>query len=78
MVQAAPATTAAKADANAAQYKTIGEMQALKGTPEAIFRGTCIAQGWRPGKMVTEKEYDAAVASFGSAPMGGKRGGRNA
>ncbi len=37
-----------------------------------VFAGVCAERGWRPGKMVTEAEFRAAVAKFTGAVMGGQ------
>lgn len=54
----------------AAPLKTIEAWRQEKGTSRPLYVGTCIAFGWRPGKAVTEKEYEEAVAVFGGAVMG--------
>ena len=33
-------------------------------TDPAVHAGVCEAQGWRPGRMVTEDEYQAAVTAW--------------
>lgn len=60
-----------KAGANAS-LNEISEWRRIKRTSAALYAGTCTAQEWRPGKMVTEQEYDTAVAAFGSRAMDGK------
>lgn len=35
----------------------------------AVFAGVCAAQGWRPGKMVSEKAFLRAVEQFNGEPM---------
>lgn len=57
-------------DGQAAPLRTIEAWRQEKGTSRPLYAGTCIAFGWRPGKEVTEQEYDKAVASFGGAVMG--------
>ena len=36
--------------------------------------GVCSAQGWKPGKAVTEEEFLEAVKKFENAPMRGGSG----
>lgn len=38
-----------------------------------VYAGTCTANGWRPGRMMTEAEFLAAVEQFTGSPMGGSR-----
>lgn len=52
----------------------ISKLKATRNTPESIFRGVCAAEGWRPGKSVSEAEYDAAVQAFLKRPVGRKAG----
>lgn len=35
----------------------------------AVFAGVRAAQGWRPGKMVSEEEFLQAVKKFNGEPM---------
>lgn len=39
-----------------------------------MFAGVCSAQGWKPGKAVTEEEFLEAVKKFENAPMRGSSG----
>ena len=50
---------------------TIEQLRSEKKISRAIFAGVCAAQGWKPGKTVTEAEFLAAVEKFTSAPMSG-------
>lgn len=50
---------------------TIEQLRSEKKISRAIFAGVCAAQGWKPGKTVTEAEFLAAVEKFTSAPMCG-------
>ena len=52
-----------------APLQEIGEWKRMKGTSAALYAGACIAQGWKPGKKVTEQDYDSAIAAFGSTAM---------
>lgn len=54
------------------EYMDISELKAEAGTPDAVFAGVKAANGWKAGKMVTKKVYEAAVASFEAAPMDGR------
>lgn len=51
---------------------SIQELKEKKKTPAPIFIGICTAHGWKPGKMVTEADYDAAVKIFSESPIGKK------
>lgn len=53
------------------KHVEIGELRAKHRISPALYAGVCSAQGWKPGKAVTESEFLEAVRSFGSAPMGG-------
>ncbi len=53
-------------------YETIEELKAKAGTTDAVFLGVKMAQGWKTGKKVTEKEYTAAVNDFNNAPIDGR------
>lgn len=52
------------------QHIEIGQLRAKHRISAAIFAGVCSAQGWKPGKTVTEAEFRSAVQAFTSAPMG--------
>lgn len=54
------------------QFFRVEELQAKKKTPAAILSGTCTAFGWKPGKMVSEKEYDDAIGKFSKGLIGKK------
>jgi hypothetical protein len=58
-------------------YETIEDLQAICGTSAAAFEGVKAAQGWKPGKMVTAAEYQAAVEQFEKAPMDGREEKQN-
>jgi len=49
---------------------TIEELKERKKTGAPLYAGTCTANGWQSGKMVTEDEYDAAVVTFSGSPIG--------
>lgn len=53
-------------------YATVEVLKVRHGTKAAVFEGTLAANGWKPGKVVAEKEYLDAVAAFGAAPMDGR------
>lgn len=53
------------------KYVEIGELRAKHRIGPALYAGVCSAQGWKPGKAVTEAEFLAAIQAFNSAPMGG-------
>ena len=39
----------------------------------AVFAGVCAAQGWKPGKMVSEAEFREAVNKFTKGPPASRR-----
>ena len=47
-----PATE--EAAARAPELLDIGDLRKRHRTRRAVFAGVCAAQGWRPGKAVTE------------------------
>lgn len=49
----------------------IGELRKKHKVGRAVFAGVCTAQGWKPGRAVTEEEFLAAVKNFENAPMSG-------
>ena len=60
-----------KERANAPLHE-IGDWKQMKRTSTALYAGACTAQGWKPGKRVTEQEYDSAIAAFGGTAMDGR------
>ena len=62
---------AASPGAEAPKVFTIEQLRSEKNVKRAIFAGVCAAEGWKPGKTVTEAEFLAAVERFTSAPMSG-------
>ncbi len=42
------------------------------GISKPVFAGVCAANGWKPGKVMTESEFCRAVREFTGAPMGSK------
>lgn len=62
---------AASPGAEAPEVFTIEKLRSEKNVKRAVFAGVCAAEGWKPGKTVTEKEFLKAVEKFTSAPMSG-------
>lgn len=52
----------------------IGELRKKHKVGRAVFAGVCSAQGWKPGRAVTEEEFLEAVKKFENAPMRGGSG----
>lgn len=67
----APAPTQAEQQTVSQKVFTIEQLRSEKKINRAIFVGVCAAQGWRPGKTVTEAKFLEAVEKFTSAPMSG-------
>lgn len=63
---------ATKKEQEASQLLTLEALRARHRTPPALFEGACAAQGWRPGRQLTEQEYTAAVAAFADASIDGR------
>ncbi|WP_346298515.1 hypothetical protein [Alistipes sp.] len=57
--------------AEAPKVETIEQLRSEKNVNRAVFAGVCAAEGWKPGKTVTEAEFLKAVERFNSAPMSG-------
>lgn len=55
------------------EFTEVGRLRMKHNISRAVFAGVCAAQGWKPGKSVTEAEFLGAVKKFTSAPMGGAR-----
>ncbi len=49
----------------------ITELRAKHKISRAIFDGVCADKKWKPGKIISEAEFAAAVAEFTGAPMDG-------
>lgn len=73
--KATQTSAAAEAEAKKAPaLYDVGELRRKHKVGRAVFAGVCSAQGWKPGKAVTEEGFLAAVKEFENAPMrGGKR-----
>lgn len=56
----------------------IGELRSKHKIGRAVFAGVCAAQSWKPGKLIAEDEFLAAVKAFTGAPMGGARSRKEA
>jgi len=67
--EAAP--TVAESMAQTPELHTIEELQKKNQIKRAVFAGACAANGWKPGKQLTEKEFLEAIAKFTGAPMHG-------
>ncbi len=65
------ASAVAEPMAQTPELHTIEELQKKNQIKKAVFAGACAANGWRPGKQLTEAEFLAAIAKFTGAPMHG-------
>lgn len=52
-------------------HHTIAELAETSRTSPAIVAAVCEANGWMPGKRLSEKEFTEAVTRFVKAPAGG-------
>ena len=59
------------ASADTAELHDVGELRKKCGTSWAVFAGVCAQAGWRPGKMLSRADYEAAVKTFLAAPTNG-------
>ena len=59
------------AEQNGPELLEIGELRSKHKIGRAVFAGVCAAQGWKPGKKITEGEFARAVSEFTGAAMGG-------
>lgn len=50
----------------------IEELRKKHKIGRAIFAGVCAANGWRPGKQISEDDFLQAVAAFAGAPADGR------
>ena len=73
MATKAASTPAATGEQNkkAPALYDVGELRSKHKVGRAVFAGVCSAQGWKPGRAVTEEEFLAAVKNFENAPMNG-------
>ena len=65
-------TTVTEAEGHATpdpELLDIAELRKKYHTSRAVFSGVCAVQGWKPGKLVAEADYFAAVAAFNGAPL---------
>lgn len=53
------------------EFTEVSRLRMKHKISRAAFAGVCAAQGWKPGKTVTETEFLEAVERFTSAPMSG-------
>lgn len=53
------------------QLCIIGELKKKYKVADPVFEGVKAAQGWKDGRMVTEKEFTGAVESWKNASVNG-------
>ncbi len=64
---------AVKKEPKEVKYLTVRELANEAGTPEEIYEGVKVANGWKDGKAVSKEEYNAAVREFSEAPADGRK-----
>lgn len=74
------ATKEIKDEAAASGAEPLEDIEVLRGrygVSRPVFVGMCAANGWRPGRQMTGKEFERAAKEYQQAPMsrGGKKGG---
>lgn len=67
-----PEATVALAE-NTQTPELIETLRAKHKIGRAVYAGTCAANGWKPGKALTEKEFLDGIATFTGTPMYGTR-----
>lgn len=67
----------AQTGGNAPELLEISELKRKYRTGRAVYAGVCAAQGWRPGRKLTEEEYAAAVEQFTGGRMDGRPGSKS-
>ncbi len=55
------------------QYLSIEMLKEKNKTPDAVYQGMCVANGWQRGKAIEQEEYQRAQQRFLGAAMGGAR-----
>lgn len=66
------ATKEIKDEAAASGAELLEDIEALcvrYGISRPVFVGMCAANGWRPGRQMTGKEFKGAVKAYQQAPM---------
>jgi len=63
---------ATKSQTDASELLELEELRRNFGVSRAVFAGTCSANGWKPGKLLTGDEFMAAVSKFSGSPMDGR------
>jgi len=61
-------------EGKAQELLEIGELRARHKISRAVYAGVCAANGWKPGKAITNEVFLEAVAKFTGAPIDGKPG----
>jgi hypothetical protein len=69
------ASKATAADVRQAEpaLMTIEDLQARHRISRPVFAGVCAANGWNPGRAMTEEDFLQAVGNFTRAPMNERR-----
>ena len=49
-------------------------LQARHKLPQPVYAGVCAANGWKPGRAMTEADFLRAEAEFTGAPMHARQG----
>lgn len=52
---------------------TVEELQDKYKVARPVYAGVCAANGWKPGRAMTEEAFLQAVTAFTGAPIGGTR-----
>ncbi len=57
----------------AGAFKSIEDLKEGHDVSDAVFEGMKAANGWKPGRRVTEEEFTAACEGFRKAPIDGRK-----
>ncbi|MEF2965667.1 hypothetical protein V3851_07480 [Paenibacillus sp. M1] len=51
----------------------IGELKRSLNVPDSIYQGILAAENWKPGRQVSQAEFEAAIKRFCGSPVMVKR-----
>ncbi len=69
--QTAPPATTLPDASKEAEHMDVDALITAGGLPPWKGAALCRNEGWAPGKLVTQKEFDAALNKLEHRPMGG-------
>ncbi|MEF2968356.1 hypothetical protein V3851_23725 [Paenibacillus sp. M1] len=63
---------------NTPELRDVGELKQLLNVPESTYQGVAASENWKPGRQVTQAEFEKAVDRFNGSPISGKKVRKNA